>query len=110
MTTPALDKDGEVVLHLTGGFTLRSGGEVFTSGEYVRLCDPDGCELLYWDKEEWATDPALVVGAIINAAITAPIDRDVMHNLHWPDGCETDHGFALVVNNLQAVAEGLPDA
>jgi hypothetical protein len=38
------------------------------SGEYVRLCDEHGEEILYWDQEEWAADPALVMGAIINSA------------------------------------------
>lgn len=63
-----LNEDGEVVVELANGCTLRSGGETFTSGEYVRLCEPDGSEYCYWDQEEWATDPALVMGAIINAA------------------------------------------
>lgn len=71
---PGLDENGEVVLQLANGFSLRSGGENFTSGEYVRLCDPTGEEVLYWDQEEWRSDPALVMGAIINSAITA--DRE----------------------------------
>lgn len=69
-----LNEDGEVVLHLANGWSLRSGvynpesPEALTSGEYVRLCAPGGAEALYWDQEEWRTDPALVMGAIINAA------------------------------------------
>lgn len=69
-----VDEDGVVVVRLADGWTLRSGvydqasDAAMTSGEYVRLCDPDGDEHLYWDQEEWATDPALVMGAIINAA------------------------------------------
>lgn len=69
--TPPLSGDGEVVLELANGFSIRSGGEVFHSGEYVRIVDPKGDEVLYWDQEEWRIDPALVMGAIINAAITA---------------------------------------
>lgn len=66
--------DEEVVVKLADGCTLRSGvydphkEGALTSGEYVRLCDPDGEEILYWDQEEWANDPALVMGAIMNAA------------------------------------------
>ena len=60
----------EVIVQLANGNSLRSGhstGE-FTSGDYVRLCGPDGEEILYWSSDEWATDPVLVMGAIINSA------------------------------------------
>lgn len=64
------DNDGEVVVKLADGHTLRSGStnDAFISGEWVRLCDPKGKELLYWHNDEWKEDPILVVGAIINAA------------------------------------------
>lgn len=68
---PKLNEDGEVLLELANGYSLRSGGTDFISGEYVRLCDPDGEEILYWEQEEWRNDPALVMGAIINSAIMA---------------------------------------
>ena len=66
-------QDDEVVVRLANGWTLRSGvydrsTSKLTSGEYVRLCRPDGSEYLYWDQEEWENDPALVMGAIINSA------------------------------------------
>jgi hypothetical protein len=66
--------EGEVVVSVADGCTLRSGvyepsaEGALMSGEYVRLCDAEGKEILYWDQEEWATDPALVMGAIINSA------------------------------------------
>ena len=66
-----LPADGdEVILDLRDGWTLRSGSssDEFTSGEWVRLCEPDGTEYLYWDNAEWRDDPILVMGAIINAA------------------------------------------
>jgi len=66
-----INEDGEVVVELADGCSLRSGvydGGTFVSGEYVRLCDPKGEEILYWDQQEWKDDPALVMGAIINAA------------------------------------------
>ena len=71
IVVPGLNEDGEVVLELANGYSLRSGGEEFLAGEYVRLVDGTGEEALYWDQEEWSSDPALVMGAILNAAITA---------------------------------------
>jgi hypothetical protein len=77
-----LNQDGEVVVLLANGCTLRSGvydpqsDASFISGEYVRLCDPLGIEILFWDQEEWATDPALVMGAIINSAAGLRIESD----------------------------------
>lgn len=65
-----LNEDNEVVVQLADGCSLRSGtadGD-FTSGEWVRLCDPHGDEILYWHNDEWADDPVLVMGAILNAA------------------------------------------
>lgn len=72
--TQIRNTDGESVAALADGWSLRSGvydqaaPDALTSGEYVRLCRPDGTEYAYWDAEEWTTDPALVMGAIINAA------------------------------------------
>jgi hypothetical protein len=70
-TEELLNREGEVVVRLADGWSLRSGATELTgltSGEYVRLCDPEGVEFLYWDQDEWRLDPALVMGAIINAA------------------------------------------
>lgn len=49
---------------------LNSGStyNMFISGEYVRLCNPDGNEQMYWHYDEWQNDPILVMGAIINMA------------------------------------------
>ena len=63
-----LNSDGEVVVTLADGWTLRSADQIFTSGGYVRLCRPDGTEYAYWDHTEWRDDPTLVMGAIINSA------------------------------------------
>lgn len=74
ITENILDETGEVVVPLTDGWSLRSGAydskapDALTSGEYVRLCRPDGSEYQYWDMEEWRADPSLVMGAIINSA------------------------------------------
>lgn len=65
-------EDGEVVVWLKDDWSLRSGvydeSDGMLSGNYVRLCRPDGSEYLYWDQDEWMTDPALVMGAILNSA------------------------------------------
>jgi hypothetical protein len=69
--TPA---EGEVIAKLADNWTLRSGvydeddEGALISGEYVRLCMPNGDEYAYWDQSEWRDDPALVMGAIINAS------------------------------------------
>lgn len=60
--------DGEIIVDLASGWSLRSGSEQHISGEYVRLVDPAGREIFYWHHDEWETDPILVMGAIINAA------------------------------------------
>lgn len=70
--------EGEVVVQLASGWTLRSGcsdDEGFVSGEYVRLCTPDGEEHLYWDNAEWHDEPVLVMGAIINSAAGVVLER-----------------------------------
>ncbi len=80
---PELDENSEVVVQLANGFSLRSGvyepdnPQSHYSGEYVRLCDSEGAEVLYWDQEEWANDPSLVMGAIINSASTANSEEEV---------------------------------
>lgn len=66
--------DTEVTVQLACGWTLRSGvfdlkdPNALVSGEYVRLCRPDGTESLFWAAEEWRDEPALVMGAIMNTA------------------------------------------
>lgn len=70
--TSLRNADGEVVVALADGSTLRSGtyepGSGLVCGEYVRLVLADGTEESYWDHQEWAENPALVMGAIINSA------------------------------------------
>ena len=70
--------DDEVVVQLADGCTLRSGcpNEGRESGEYVRLCDADGDEVMYWHHDEWRDDPILVMGAIINSAAGARLPRE----------------------------------
>lgn len=79
-----LNDDGEVVVHVADGWSLRSGviggaaPSALLSGDYVRLCRPDGSEYQYWDSEEWKVEPTLVMGAILNAAagLRMAVDTD----------------------------------
>lgn len=63
-----LNQDGEVVVELKDGWSLRSSSEELVSGDYVRLCRPDGSEYVHWAHDEWQANPGLVMGAILNAA------------------------------------------
>lgn len=38
-------------------------------GSYVRICDPDEQELVYWIFDEWAEDPELVLGALVGCLL-----------------------------------------
>lgn len=71
--------EGEVVVHLPHGYTVRSSSEDHLSGDYVRICDPDGEELVYWHYDEWERDPQLVMGAFINVMAAASLG-----NSHTP--------------------------
>lgn len=64
--------ENEVVVPVANGCTLRSGSEEYMAGDYVRLVDPDGEELCYWDNLEWQEDPVSVMGAIMQAAESLP--------------------------------------
>lgn len=53
-----------------GGFLCcgpSSDGSMY--GEYVVIRDADGNEILYWDNQEWADDPELVMGAIFGGSL-----------------------------------------
>lgn len=86
-----LDENREMVVNLANGWTLRSGCSTndFVSGEWVRLCTPDGEEHLYWDNAEWHDDPILVMGAIINSAavVLEVTNRNEIHTpiMGWQD-------------------------
>lgn len=48
------------------GFELRySASEDLV--DYVRVCDPLGREIAYWNSDEWQEDPQVVMGAILGA-------------------------------------------
>ena len=60
----------EIIIPLPNGNTLRCGeGEENQYGGYVRICDPNEGEILYFDKEEWAEAPEEVMGSIFRVAM-----------------------------------------
>lgn len=46
---------------------LRAEGESPDGTSYVRVCDPEGREVAYWNYEEWRDEPEFVMGAIVGA-------------------------------------------
>jgi hypothetical protein len=59
-----------------GGFLCCGPGRIFSYGSYLRICDADMNEVLYWDSVEWETDGEgeSVIGACMVAA-TRPISE-----------------------------------
>lgn len=61
----------EITIPLPWGGSLCCGeGEHYQWGGYVRVCDRDGNEILYYDKQEWADEPESVMGALLSCADT----------------------------------------
>jgi len=57
-----------MIVTLKNGNTIRSDSEEYMAGDYVRVCDPKGIEIQYWDSMEWQEEPVLVMGAILRCA------------------------------------------
>jgi hypothetical protein len=55
----------EIVLVQGNAMQLRADGEDPAGTSYVRVCDPAGAEVMYWNEDEWREEPAQVMGAII---------------------------------------------
>lgn len=61
----------ELIIPLPNGGSLRCGeGETYEYGGYLRICDDQGNEILYWDVAEWETEGEgeSVIGAAFSAA------------------------------------------
>lgn len=72
---------GELVIPLASGGSLRCGpGDDYMFGGYLRICDADGHEVVYWSQEEWQRDPEQVIGAVFRCACT-PI-RELLASLN----------------------------
>jgi hypothetical protein len=103
-TDRLLNEDGEVVVALANGYTLRSGAEDRISGEYVRLCDPDGYEVMYWHHDEWDADPIMVMGAILNSAAGLLVDG-LEHVSYFVESGEGEPLTEPTADRAKALAE-----
>lgn len=73
-------REAMVVAH--NGFQLRYSDETEMC-EYVRVCDPLGREIAYWDNQEWAEDPQLVMGAMLGALVRGkPMPVELVSRKH----------------------------
>jgi len=71
-----INENDEVVVHLANGCSIVSGWcdaddpNARLSGQYLRLEDPGGKEIVYYDHSEWETAPESyeVIGAFVNIA------------------------------------------
>jgi len=68
-----------------GAIPLVWGGEIrFPTYEddplcsYVRVIAADGSEVAYWNSDEWAEEPGLVMGAIMGLAQNGPDAHDLL--------------------------------
>ena len=85
-----LDTALEIVIPLPNGGSLRCGpGDGHKHGGYIRICDAEEIEIIYWDKAEWAEEPQLVMGAVFASALTsidqllAQAGRSQIVGDHW---------------------------
>ena len=67
---------GEIIVKLENGNTIRSASSTHAAGDYVRVCNKLGEELVYWDHAEWAESPVEVMGAILISANLGGDGRD----------------------------------
>lgn len=65
----------ELVIALPSGNTLCCGpGGEHQWGGYLRICNPEGQELLYWTMEEWRDNPEGCIGAVFSAALNPDLE------------------------------------
>jgi hypothetical protein len=78
----------EIIIPTPCGSIRCGQGEEAEWGGYLRLCDPDGNEIMLWNSHEWEEDPEMVIGAIFNSA-TKPHEEliEAWGRTHVEDGC-----------------------
>lgn len=79
----------EIIIPLSNGGSIRCGeGENYQWGGYLRLCDADGNEIVYWDVLEIEEDAEQVVGACFAfAQKTIPTILEELNRTRVVDGC-----------------------
>jgi len=65
---PQYGDEGSISLAWGGELRFPAYSEENVLCDYVRIVDADGHELVYWNSDEWAEEPGLVMGAIMGAA------------------------------------------
>jgi hypothetical protein len=68
----------QIILTLSNGYTLRSGGGKYELGAYVRICNEQGLEMACWSSEEVRDASEQVLGAIFGAILHPERFRDVV--------------------------------
>jgi hypothetical protein len=61
-----VDYGPECVIELKNGLQVR--GPVYPEPcSYIRVCDAEGTEIVYWNSDEMREDPEDVMGALLGA-------------------------------------------
>lgn len=69
----------EAILRLSDGYTARTPAYP-SDCDYVRICDSEGDEVVYWDVKEWSDEPELVMGALFGIMINPKTANDILTN------------------------------
>lgn len=79
----------EIIIPLENGGSLRCGsGEFHLWGGYVRICDDEGNEMVYWDSQEFEEDAECVLGAVFAyAQKSLPQILVALRRTQVVDGC-----------------------
>jgi hypothetical protein len=72
-TRRALIRAETIILTLPGDCSVRSSGDAYELGAYVRCCGPDGRELLFWGASEFAREPEQAMGAFLGILVDSSV-------------------------------------
>jgi hypothetical protein len=59
----------QIIFTLSNGYTFRSGGDKYELGAYVRICNEQGLEIVYWSSDEVRDASEQALGAIFGAIL-----------------------------------------
>lgn len=73
----------ELIIPLPNGGSLRCGEakSCVQWGGHIRICDPDGNEIFYWDSDEWEEEGESVIGAVFVASLKSIAELTKNRNL-----------------------------
>lgn len=72
-TRRALMSAETIILTLPGNYSVRSAGDEYELGAYVRCCDPDGRELVFWSAEVFEQEPERAMGAFLAILVDSAV-------------------------------------